>query len=176
MTKAGKALVALGALIALITVVAGVLLAVSGFGKLNTATDELKPIRMTQPSMFTVAPGDELVLYLTGSGAVVQPTCQVVDGPAPAEPGPAQNANTQLTINTNTYKPFDSFRFPQAGTYGIVCDGPGVVAGPPLALGGIFSGIGGALLAVFGGMGGGVILVIGIVLWVLGSKRSAAAA
>jgi len=174
MTKAGKLLTWIGLAIAVVTVIAGVILAISGFSKLRDTTGAMTPIGQTgldQPTAITAEAGEIVVLYLTGRGMVVQPNCQVVDGPAPAQPGPGQSVNTEITVNTMTYRPFTSFRFTQSGTYAITCDGPGVVAGAPLSISGLFSGAGGIMLAVFGGLGGGFLLVLGIILWIVGANR-----
>lgn len=163
MKTAGKWLTWTGLAITAICVVAGVIMAVNGFGKISEVVD--RSFRVDAPTTYNAAADEVLVLYGPRDAT---PHCEVT-GPAPTVPGPGQS--TTFTFDGRTLSSFASYRFSSAGEYLIACESPGVVAGPPVPVGGIVSGAGGILLAVFGGGLGLVLLVIGVVLWIVGANQ-----
>lgn len=168
MKTAGKWLTWTGLAIAIVTVIAGVVMAVIGFGKLAEVVDD--SFRVTGPTSHTAQADEVLVLYSPRDSATAVPVCAIT-GPAPTQPGPRQPSG-DFTYDSSTIAPFASYRFTQAGQYTIDCDRSGVVAGPELPVAGIFTGAGGILLAVFGGLGGAALLVLGVILWVVGANRT----
>lgn len=168
MRTTGKWLTWSGLAIVLVTVIAGIALAINGFGKLTDVVDQ--SFTVDGPTSYTASAGEVLYLYGPNSSTgSVDPVCEVT-GPAPVQPGPLRTGS--LTFDGTDVSSFKSYRFTTAGQYTIQCDTPGIVAGPELPVGGIVSGAGGVLLAVFGGGLGAVLLILGIVLWVVGANRA----
>ncbi|MFT3898850.1 MAG: hypothetical protein QM728_01205 [Gordonia sp. (in: high G+C Gram-positive bacteria)] len=173
MKNAGKWLIILGAAGAIISIVAGVVLAVVG----------LRPVaRMEQDAVAVDGPGNsveqhfdkgrEFTLYTRGANGVYiedPPKCPVT-GPAPLRR--IEGSYSSITIGAQSRISFATYRVNQAGTYRIVCDRPGVTIASAVNPLGIMGGIGGGLLALFGGMLGVVMVALGIVLRVVGGRKA----
>lgn len=170
MVRLSKWLIAVGAVILVISVVAGIVLAVMGFSRVADIGSQAFDIDGSTSRHFDA--DESIQLYVAGTQdhpADSLPTC-TVSGPAPTRPGPSQSST--FTRNHSSITSFASYTFTEAGTYQITCDSPGVVAAPPVSVSGILSGVGGILLAVFGGLAGAVLAVLGVVVRITSRKRS----
>lgn len=164
-SKAPTVLLIIGALILVLSVVAGVVLAVVGFG--GVASDASKyEIFESGSGTVTAAPGDTLQLY--AEEGVPVPEC-TIDGPAVGS-GTIQTSG--FGLEGREWSSFDSFTAEEAGTYDIQCGDTPVMVGPPVSIGGIFAGLGGILLAVGGGALGLLLLAIGAILLILRKRRA----
>jgi len=176
MTRAGKWLTAVGAVILVAGVVGGVLIAVNGFRSVLAFGDE--EIKVNGPGNSITHhfdAGEKIALYTYGAnGVYVGPTpkCDVT-GPAPLKPG--SSVVNSVTVNQRSRISFASFVVEQSGQYRFTCDQSGVTIAPPLSSVGILGGVGGIFLAVFAGIIGVVLLLVGIVLWVVGRGRARSA-
>ncbi|MFT4126409.1 MAG: hypothetical protein QM662_09280 [Gordonia sp. (in: high G+C Gram-positive bacteria)] len=166
----GKVMTIFGVLVVVVCVTVGVVFAVRGFAQVTTVTDAAYEI--VGPTSHTYAAGDEVQLYVRGTAnhyPEALPNCRV-GGPAAPATGP--NATNTFTYQGTSITSFRSYRFTRAGKYTLDCGDAHVIAAPPLSATGVVSGVGGVLLAVFGGGTGAVLFIIGIILWVVGRKRT----
>ncbi|MGW0038175.1 hypothetical protein [Gordonia sp. NPDC003376] len=170
MAGVGKVLTGLGAALMLISVVVGVILAVSGFGKVADQTSQAFAINGSVTRHLDA--GAQLTLYAPGTTAGPYPD------PLPAcavtGPGVERDSTTQsssFTFDNTTVRSFAQYRITAAGEYVIDCGNGYAVGAPPLSLSGVFSGVGGVLLAVFGGGLGLLVTIVGVILWVVGRNR-----
>lgn len=162
-TRIGKWLTWGGLVVALICVVAGIIVTVSSIRGLAQQSDDAVEINPT--AQITVSENQAMQLYAPEYST---PSCRIA---GPAEPAAGPNQTSSFTYEGVQVESFESLRFTTAGTYTIACTGKAIIA-PPLSIGGIFSTIGGVLLAIFGGGLGVVVMIVGIVLWVMGARRS----
>lgn len=182
MKKTGKWLTFGGLALGIVSVVVGVVLLVIGVQKLaDVERDALAINRAGEVAgeftrEYPAQAGDVVVIYASSRTAASVASCEVRGGPAPAEPGPTQMKDLEITFNGSTVVPVTAFRFTQSGDYVLACQGPGMVAGAPLSTSAFMQTGFGALLAVFGGMLGGLLLIIGVVLWIVGNNKEKNAA
>lgn len=162
-----------------VSVAAGIIMAVLGFGRVADSVTDTTPV--SGPTQVTLAEGDRLLYYVPG---VADGTDDSSGSPsyAPAADancsvtGPdARDLSTTLTststTNGETRVSDGGFEARAAGDYTITCaPSPDVevVLAPPIDAGGVFGGVGGVLLAVFGTLGFGVAAVVGVILWIVG--------
>ncbi|MFZ2511453.1 MAG: hypothetical protein WAW85_10240 [Gordonia sp. (in: high G+C Gram-positive bacteria)] len=182
MKKTGKWLTFSGLALGILAVIVGVVLLVLGLQKLADVERDAVAINRAGEVAgeftrdYPARAGDVVVIYANNRPAALAASCEVRGGPAPAEPGPAQMDNFEITFNGSTVVPVTAFRFAQSGDYVLVCQGPGMVAGAPISTSAFMQAGFGGLLAVFGGMLGGLLFIVGVVLWIVGSNKEKNAA
>ncbi|MFT4088446.1 MAG: hypothetical protein QM658_15090 [Gordonia sp. (in: high G+C Gram-positive bacteria)] len=171
MKTTGKWLTFGGLIIAIASVVAGIVMIASGFGKLVDITNDAFSVDMSTKHSFSA--GDEISLYWPGSasGAPGSPSCTVTDGLTSLVPR-TSSGTTSFTYNGESVTAFATYTFNTSGEYTITCDQVGVIAAPPLSVSGIFRGVGGVLVLVFGAGFGALLLIIGVILWIVGANRA----
>ncbi|MDL9937941.1 hypothetical protein QSJ18_14400 [Gordonia sp. ABSL1-1] len=164
--NAGKWMTWIGVTLLVVCVAVGATLAIIGFSKIAGQVDELFPVDPT--ARHVVAAGDSLQMF-TFDDAARDPHCSY-RGPGQVMAGP--NVETSFGYHGRQLRTFDVVRFPVAGTYTIVCDGPAFAA-PALKSGQILMGVVGLLLAIFGGGFGMLLIVVGLLMWLVFGRRTA---
>lgn len=166
MRKWGKILAIVGAIMLVVCVVVGVILAVTGIGRAAGTAD--KGTTFTGSTSVTLEAGQKVQLYAPDDAAT--PMCEVT----PADKvGDAPVQSSEVTSGGVTWESFDGFTATEAGSYQITCDGTTqVLAAPPVSIGGIFAGVGGILLGVLGGGLGLLMLIVGLVLFFIGRGKA----
>lgn len=165
--KAGKILTIIGGIILLLSIIAGVVLAVMGFGKLGS--DQGRYQVLAGSGVVSLESGDQVQLYAPEGQAA--PMCEVMS-PSGATPGGAPSTSSSTTYEGQQWQSFAGFTAEEEGDYAIACDSDQVLVGPPISIGGIFGGVGGILLGVLGGGFGLLLLLIGVILLVLGRNKA----
>ena len=168
MKKIGKWLTWSGLAVGVVSVIAGIVLAVAGFTKVANGVNDSFDIY--GPTQYEAEADETLWLYGSGTTGIVIPSCMAT-GPATVQQTTA-SSDTSFTINNAAVTVFGKLHFPEAGTYTINCDTVGVMAGPEVSTWTLFAGGAGIMLAVLGGILGAMILVVGVILWVLGASRA----
>ncbi|MBD0021191.1 hypothetical protein GII33_17900 [Gordonia pseudamarae] len=167
MAKVGKLFTILGILIMLVSVVVGVIFAVTGFGKVADMADNAFVIEGSVTRQFDA--GDEIFLFGQSSGTDYErPNCRF-DGPAPTTTV-TSGFNTTFTYDGRSVKSYQGVGFTESGSYTITCDSY-AVATSEISAAGIFQSVGGVLLTVFGGGAGAFLAVVGGILWIIGASR-----
>ncbi|GAB2539578.1 hypothetical protein [Brachybacterium huguangmaarense] len=165
----GKILSILGGIILLLSVVIGVIMSVTGFGKALSVEEE--GTVFTGSTSVTVEAGQEVQLYVhegeTPPSCTVEPAADITD-----------SSMTYTVSNGDvSWVSFQGFTAAKAGTYTIDCAGDTeVLAGPPVSVGGILSAIGGIFLGILGGGLGALLLVLGLILYFVGRSKAKNAA
>ncbi len=166
MRRWGKILAILGAVILLLSIVAGTILAWMSFQGVMGAAEDSTPF--TGSTTLQLAEGDEIQLYAR-EGAMTS-SCDV----SPSDqvgPGPSQTST--ISKDGSSWTSFDGFTATADGEYIVTCTGSSeVLAAPPISVGGILGGIGGIFLGVGGGMLGALLLLVGIVLLIVGRGKA----
>lgn len=164
-SKAPKILIILGAVVLVLSVIIGIVVAVIGLGGAFSTADELE-VFDSGSGTITAEAGESLQIYAPeGMGT---PVC-MVDGPSVGE-GTIQTST--ITADGTNWASIDSFTAESAGDYTVDCDSGPVAVGPPVSIGSIFAGVGGIFLAIGGGAIGFVLLLIGVILVLVRRKRA----
>lgn len=154
----------LGAVVAVLSIVVGVVLAVVGLRPATRIEAKSIPVAGPGNSVEHHFDADEkIVLYTPGTNGPYQespPRCSITGGSVSQTATP----NSSVTLSGVNQVSFAAYTIATAGTYRITCDRSGVTIAPPLSVGGILGGVGGILLAVFGGLVGLVMFVVGLVV------------
>jgi len=185
----GRALFWVGAVLTVLCIAAGIVLAVTGFSRVAESASISQPVDGS--TQIDLAAGEQRMYYVPG---VVDPST-TGSGPDSSSDGsesprylPAGSARcsatgpsvvdirgggTQHTTSSGgqTRVSDGGFTAEQAGTYTVTCSpdpGIDVTLGPPTDVQGILSGIGGVLGGVFGALGFGALTLLGLVLWLVG--------
>ena len=170
MTRVGKVLTWFGAAIIVISLAAGIPLAVVGFSKATETADRAYAIN--GPTTRHHEAGEKVVLYTPGTkdSAVEDdlPVCTVA-GLGVAEQQSSRSGS--FTFNNRTVTSFATYAINQTGDYTITCNTSYVVAAPEVSVSGILTGVGGVLLGAFGGGIGLLLLIVGIVFRVVGRRQ-----
>lgn len=166
--KSGKVLLIIGIVLLVLSLAAGTIMSVIGFG--TVADLEENGTTFTERTELTLEAGEEVQLY--AHTEATRPTCRVwAPDTSPVTDGVGQSS----TIGDWTS--FDSFTATQAGTYTIACySDQEVLAAAPVSIGGIFSAVGGILIGIFGGGLGLLLAVIGLILLLVGRNQATKAA
>ena len=165
MRRAGKWMTWIGVIILVGCVAAGVVLAVFGFGKVASQTDNVFEINTTATRSFSA--GDSLQLF-AGEDASRRPNCRF-DGPAPVQSGP--DVTSTIHHDGQSIETFRTVTIPVDGSYTITCDEQ-TFAAPALTGRQVFAAAAGLLIAILGGGFGFLLTIIGIVLWVVGARSA----
>ncbi len=168
-SKGPVVLLVIGALILVLSLVAGIVLAVIGFGATARGIGDIQ-VYSSGAGTYTAEAGEEIQAYAPEGST--PPSCSLIT-PDGTEPSGGTNQSSSTTIDGQNWVSFDSFTASAAGDYQIDCAGSPVALGPPVSIGGIFSGIGGVLLAVLGGILGFLLLLAGIIWMVVQRRRTA---
>lgn len=166
MRKWGKLLAILGAIVLLLSIVIGTVMAWTGFqGVMDTAEDATP---FSGSTTLQLSAGDEIQLYALEGAA--SNDCDVTPGDQ-VGPGPSQTST--ISKDGQSWTSFDGFTATTDGEYIVACaDSAEVLAAPPISVGGILGGVGGIFLGIGGGMLGALLLLIGIVLLLVGRGKA----
>jgi hypothetical protein len=173
MRKGGKILLVIGLIVLVVSVVAGVILAVVNIGGAAKTVGELETF--SGSTEYSAEAGEEFQLYYQTGNSI--PMCEVV-GADGSEPQPGGISTSTIGDGDESWTSFDSYKASSAQTYTITCDSDSdaeLAVGPPLSVAGIFAGVGGILLAAFGGGFGFVLAVVGLILLLVGRSKAKAA-
>ncbi|QTI70646.1 hypothetical protein J6U32_08965 [Gordonia polyisoprenivorans] len=170
MRRVGKVLMWLGMIAVVVSLGAGIPIAVIGLSKVSDTSARAFEIRGS--ATHNLDAGDTLVLYAPGTQSDAAedafPSC-AVNGPGAQR---RQSTSTySFTYRNTTVRSFAQYSITSGGVYALDCGDSYVVGAPPVSVGGLFSGIGGILLAVFGGVFGLAVAITGLVLWLIGRRR-----
>lgn len=165
----GKILSILGGVILLLSLIVGVILAVTGLGGAVESAEEA--VRFTDTTSITLEADEAVQLYRPVGET--PPACAA----APADSvGPGPSLTSAITVDGVKWESFDGFTATADGQYEITCDGTTeVLVTPPVSIGGIFAGIGGVLLGIFGGGLGLLLLILGLILFFVGRSQATTA-
>lgn len=172
MRRTGKIMSIIGGIILALSLIVGIILAVSGFGKVSSAMKDVTVFS----GQTTVTVSADTAVQLYAKEGETAPRCTVTD-PQKAEVAMATNQSSEISKDGTKWKSFDGFTANKAGAYTVSCDGDTeVMVGPPVSIGGILGGLGGILLGVLGGGLGLLLLVVGLILYFVGRSKAKAAA
>ena len=164
-SKAPTILLIIGGIILVLGVGIGVVMAVAGIGGAMDTIDELE-VHDSGSGTLTAEAGQTYQLYALQDGPT--PSC-AVDGPAV---GPGTFQSSTITTRGSSWISVDSFTAQEAGQYSFDCSEGPVAVGPPVSIGGIFTGVGGILIAVLGGALGLGLMILGLILLLVQRSRS----
>lgn len=188
MRGVGRALFWIGAVLMVVCLAAGIVLAITGFSRVAETASISHPV--DGPTEIDLEAGEQMLYYVPG---VVDPS-STDPGPSASDDGDSPSYAAAGSANCSTTGPAvteirpggtkhttssaggtrvsdGGFTADEAGTYTVTCSpdaGIDVVLAPPTDVRGILSGIGGVLTGVFGTLGFGLVTVLGLVLWLVG--------
>lgn len=179
MRSIGRILFWVGGTLLVVSIVAGIFLAVFGFGRLADSIADTTPV--AGPTQVTLEEGDRLMYYVPGVADSTdehsdsQSYSPAADANCSATGPDAQDLSSTWTntstTNGETRVSDGGFEAGAAGDYTVTCapvPDVEVVLAPPVDASGVLGGVGGILLAVFGALGFGIITVTGLILWLVG--------
>ncbi|MCP3427058.1 hypothetical protein NBM05_13820 [Rothia sp. AR01] len=170
MKRVGGILAIVGGALLVVSVVAAVIMAVTGIG--GAVSEAQNSTRVDGSGSVEIQADEQMQVYIRdGAGA---PMCNI-SGPAGASIEEGTPQESSFTSDGTTWTSYTSFTVSESGTYDMVCSGGEVMVGPPVSVSGIATGVGGILIGVFGGGLGFILLVVGLVLFFVGRSRERAA-
>jgi hypothetical protein len=170
MKKWGIALTLIGAAVIVLSVILAGVLGAVGFGGSTPGEDEV--VAITGPTTVPVAEGEAMFLYHADTGPTT--SCGIFDPSGQMLTDSSSLVTSSFTHQGQTYTSFAEFGGPglPAGDYVVECDQDGIIAAPAVDAAGIVGGVVGILGGVFGGLLGFVLLVVGVILWIVGGRRT----
>lgn len=163
--RAGKALLLVGVVVLLVTVVAGV--ALVGIGRGLERDPEERGTHLTGNGELTLTAGATVVMYRDADAET--PSC-VVTGPD----GPLNIFPNASTVRDGGWTAFAQVAPRQTGTYTVRCDPeqPVLVADmDPDHYDGLFVFLGGYLVGFVGGVSGLLLAIVGLVMLLAGRRH-----
>lgn len=167
-SKVPMILIIVGAVILVLSIVVGGILAAVGIGSTAGGMGEIE-VHSSGAGSFSAEAGEEVFVYKQEGAAV--PSCDVTG------PGEITLAGHDVTYTTtlegSSWESFDSFTVSASGEYQIDCSGDAVAVGPPLNVGGILGAVGGILGGLAGAFLGFVILLVGVIMMIIRRRKAA---
>lgn len=159
-SRAPRILMIIGAVILLLSLIAGGIAGFAGISKAVSIGDEVTVIQGS--GSFQADAGERVIAYKP-EGAPI-PEC-AVNSPDGSQIETGLSASYTFSDDGQNWESFDAITAPTAGEYQVQCPGGDTIAmGPPVSVGGILAGVGGILTAVFGG-GLGLLLLVAGLIW-----------
>ena len=169
MKRIGAILSIVGGAVLVLSIVAAVIMAVSGIG--GAVSEAQNGTRIDGTGSVELEADEDMQVYIRqGAGA---PMCNI-SGPAGASIEEGTPQESTFSRDGTTWTSYTSFTVSEAGSYDMACSGGEVIVGPPVSVGGIMTGVGGIMIGVFGGGLGFILLVVGLVLFFVGRSRERA--
>lgn len=165
----GKILTFGGAGVLLLSILAMVLGGAGLLSSVSHLADDAVIVRADKTSTTSLDEGKTYILYRVEGEEISSAGC-TVDGPGDIKTG-VDNTQYTVTKDARTWVSQESFTVSKTGSYSFTCSSiHDVMIGEPVTA----AGLGGAMTMVLGGVAGFLgfaALVVGIILWIVGSRR-----
>lgn len=167
-SKVPMILIIVGAVILVLSIVVGGIVAALGIGTTASGVGEIE-VHASGSGTFSAEAGEEVYVYAEEGTAA--PACNVT-GPGEITLG-SHDVTYTTTIEGTSWESFDVFTVAESGTYEIDCYGEAVAVGPPVSVGGILGAVGGILGGLLGAFLGFVILLVGVIMVIIRRRKAA---